>query len=100
MKLALGTVQFGLNYGVSNRSGKTKTDEVKRILKLAKSASLNTIDTAAAYGDAEAVLGNCAIDDFNAFTVGYGCTIGIGSGYSTCNDIARRNHADRPQIQR
>ncbi|MCK8127060.1 aldo/keto reductase [Pseudoalteromonas sp. 2CM39R] len=65
MKLALGTVQFGLNYGVSNRSGKTKTDEVKRILKLAKSASLNTIDTAAAYGDAEAVLGNCAIDDFN-----------------------------------
>lgn len=65
MKLALGTVQFGLNYGVSNRAGKTRTEEVKRILRLAKSASLNTIDTAAAYGDAEAVLGNCTINDFN-----------------------------------
>ena len=65
MKLALGSVQFGLKYGISNQAGKTQIDEVKRILALAKSASLDTIDTAAAYGDAEAVLGKCAITDFN-----------------------------------
>ncbi|MGS0534970.1 aldo/keto reductase [Pseudoalteromonas sp. SaAl2] len=65
MKLALGTVQFGLDYGVSNHAGKTQTDEIERILALAKNSSLDTIDTAAAYGDAESILGKCAINDFN-----------------------------------
>ena len=30
-KLSLGTVQFGLNYGVSNKNGKVKYEEVKKI---------------------------------------------------------------------
>jgi len=30
-KLALGTVQFGLDYGVTNHSGRTKIDEAKKI---------------------------------------------------------------------
>ena len=31
MKLALGTVQFGLPYGISNQGGKVIREDVKRI---------------------------------------------------------------------
>lgn len=57
MKLALGTVQFGLPYGVSNAGGQTPPDEALRILQHAASAGIDTLDTARAYGDAERVLG-------------------------------------------
>jgi len=35
-KLALGTVQFGINYGVANRSGQIKFSVAKDIVRLAK----------------------------------------------------------------
>ena len=57
MKLALGTVQFGLDYGISNKEGKTSRVEAQRILNLAKTSNLDTLDTAATYGDSEQVLG-------------------------------------------
>ena len=58
MKLGLGTVQFGLDYGITNRSGQTPPDEVHRILQHAAGAGVETLDTAALYGNAESVLGN------------------------------------------
>lgn len=57
MKLGLGTVQFGLDYGISNSEGKTTPDEVAAILKLAASKGITVIDTASMYGSSEAVLG-------------------------------------------
>jgi aryl-alcohol dehydrogenase-like predicted oxidoreductase len=57
MKIGLGTVQFGVDYGISNLNGKTALDEVGKILDVAESAGILTIDTAANYGDSEAVLG-------------------------------------------
>lgn len=57
MKLALGTVQFGMNYGVSNRSGQTPLPEVRRMLEAAAAHGVRVLDTAAIYGDSEAVLG-------------------------------------------
>lgn len=57
MKLGLGTVQFGLDYGVSNNAGKTGRDEAKRIIAMAGSSGIEVIDTAAMYGDSETVLG-------------------------------------------
>lgn len=57
MRLALGSVQFGLNYGVSNQQGKPNLKEVERILKLAVENQIDVIDTACAYGDSEQVLG-------------------------------------------
>jgi aryl-alcohol dehydrogenase-like predicted oxidoreductase len=56
-KLALGTAQFGLEYGVSNLRGKVSMAEVSRILNLAESLGINSIDTASAYGNSEDVLG-------------------------------------------
>jgi len=67
-KIGLGSVQFGLNYGISNPHGKMKTEEVRRIIALARSGGIDTIDTAAGYGDSEQVLGNCGIQDFNVIT--------------------------------
>jgi aryl-alcohol dehydrogenase-like predicted oxidoreductase len=57
MKIGLGTVQFGLPYGVSNTTGRTEADEVGRILEYAESSGICVLDTAAAYGDSEKVLG-------------------------------------------
>lgn len=61
MKLALGTVQFGLDYGVTNTSGKLSDEACQNILTLAEKSGLNTLDTAAAYGESEDKLGYLAI---------------------------------------
>ena len=58
MKLGLGTVQFGMRYGVSNQRGMPGPDEVSRILKLAQQSGISTIDTATLYGSSEEVLGS------------------------------------------
>lgn len=68
MKLALGTVQFGLNYGISNTSGKVAFSEVESILLEAKKYNINTLDTAIAYGDSESVLGKAGVNKFNIVT--------------------------------
>ena len=57
MKLALGSAQFGLDYGVVNAAGKVAEAEAGRILDVAIAAGVDLVDTAPAYGDAEAVLG-------------------------------------------
>lgn len=56
-QLCLGTVQFGLAYGVTNTVGQVAEVEVRRILEEAAAAGLRLLDTAQAYGEAEAVLG-------------------------------------------
>ncbi|MBU2869962.1 aldo/keto reductase [Colwellia sp. E2M01] len=57
MELALGTVQFGLDYGISNQQGQVPKSEVAQILLHAKSLGINTLDCAGAYGNSEKVLG-------------------------------------------
>ena len=64
-KLVLGSVQFGINYGISNQHGKTKFSEVKKILNFAKDSKIKIIDTAAAYGDSEEILGKTGVENFN-----------------------------------
>jgi aryl-alcohol dehydrogenase-like predicted oxidoreductase len=68
MKLALGTVQFGSIYGVSNTSGQVPTIEVAGILSRARSFGIDMLDTAAAYGDSEAVLGEVGAEGFRVIS--------------------------------
>jgi len=68
MRLALGTAQFGMRYGISNLSGKVSQEGGKAILKYAVSAGVDTIDTAMAYGDSEQILGNIGVEGFNVVT--------------------------------
>ncbi len=57
MKLALGTVQFGCDYGVSNAQGQVSSQEVNNILSLAAEVGITTLDTASVYGNSEQALG-------------------------------------------
>ncbi len=63
-RLALGTVQFGMRYGVANRSGQVATAEAKLILERARASGVDTLDTAAAYGTSETTLGSLGVADW------------------------------------
>jgi len=64
MKIALGTAQFGLNYGIANNHGQVSFHETKAILKQAHSSGINTLDTAISYGNSENRLGEIGIQDW------------------------------------
>jgi aryl-alcohol dehydrogenase-like predicted oxidoreductase len=68
MKIALGTVQFGIPYGVANTTGQVEKSEVKSILDCAKSVGIDTIDTAIAYGTSEKCLGEIGIGGYKVIT--------------------------------
>jgi len=56
-RLALGTAQFGLAYGLNNEGGQPAIAAVAEVLSAAQAAGLTLLDTAAAYGNSEARLG-------------------------------------------
>lgn len=62
-RVALGTVQWGMPYGIANRAGQPDRQRVAAILRLAREAGVRTLDTARAYGDSEGVIGALAGDD-------------------------------------
>lgn len=57
-RLSLGTVQFGLEYGIANATGKVGESEVADILQTAWNQGIEALDTASSYGDSETVLGH------------------------------------------
>ena len=67
-KLALGTVQFGLRYGIANQNGQVSRPEAKAMLELARAAHIETLDTAIAYGESEACLGEVGTEGFSVVT--------------------------------
>tara|TARA_B100000886_G_C20420288_1_gene491248 strand:+ start:2100 stop:2987 length:888 start_codon:yes stop_codon:yes gene_type:complete len=56
--LSLGTVQFGMDYGVTNITGKIQIDEINDILKHSRNNNIKILDTAQGYGNAEKIIGN------------------------------------------
>ena len=56
-RLALGTAQWGMQYGIANEVGRPSAQEVDRILAVAAAAGIRTIDTARSYGESEALIG-------------------------------------------
>jgi aryl-alcohol dehydrogenase-like predicted oxidoreductase len=68
MKLALGTVQFGLAYGIANSQGQVGQDEARAILSMARAAGMDTLDTAVNYGTSEECLGTCGIADWQVIS--------------------------------
>jgi len=68
MKLALGTAQFGLPYGVANQSGQVSRGAAASMLELARARGIDTLDTAIAYGDSEACLGEIGVRQFRLIT--------------------------------
>lgn len=72
-RIALGTAQFGLDYGVTNRAGRLPADVAQAVLARARTLGVEWLDTAAAYGTAETVLGRLA---------------GAASGFRVCTKVA------------
>jgi len=56
-RVTLGTVQFGLPYGVANRAGQPDERAVTEIVAAALEGGVTCLDTAATYGTSEEVLG-------------------------------------------
>ena len=61
-RLALGTVQFGLSYGVANQGGQVSHQEAAKILNRGFASGIDTLDTAIAYGNSEQRLGEIDVE--------------------------------------
>ncbi len=66
-KLALGTVQFGADYGI-NSGIKVDPNEVTNIINCARNNDISLLDTAQLYGSSEKVLGDINTQDFDIVT--------------------------------
>lgn len=64
-KLCLGTVQFGLDYGINNTQGKPAIEDVFTMLDEAIAQGITCFDTAYAYGTAEELLGQYGINRYD-----------------------------------
>lgn len=67
-RLAIGTAQFGMSYGIANSQGKVSVDEVALILSRALQDGVYILDTAVGYGDSETVLGHTGINEWQVIT--------------------------------
>ena len=67
-KLALGTAQFGMSYGIANQHGKIKLENIKDIIKTAREKNIDLVDTAIVYGDSEKIIGKIGILEFKFVT--------------------------------
>lgn len=67
-KLGLGTVQWGLHYGIANQDGIVKPETVTAILAEAHRRGISVLDTASRYGKAEEVLGANPLGAFRIVT--------------------------------
>jgi aryl-alcohol dehydrogenase-like predicted oxidoreductase len=57
-QLCVGTVQFGLPYGIANTNGKPSQDKITTIIREAHRNGIGFFDTAQSYGNSETALGN------------------------------------------
>ena len=86
-RLILGTAQFGMPYGVTNRYGQVPVTDAREILASAFDAGISLIDTASCYGASEYVLGQCLAElpDMGIVTK----TIAIPSAAIGSDDLER-----------
>ena len=56
-KLALGTVQLGMDYGITNLAGQPSVETANDVIQAALKAGVTTIDTSIAYGSSEELIG-------------------------------------------
>lgn len=67
-RIVLGTVQFGLNYGIANSLGQVTLDQSRQTLDFAKKNGIRTLDTAISYGQSETILGSYGVGDWDVIT--------------------------------
>lgn len=68
-RLILGTVQFGLDYGINNSVGKPNQREITNILHYAYDAGIRILDTAESYGNAINIISAYQKTENNKFKI-------------------------------
>ncbi len=68
-KFILGTAQFGMNYGISNKNGKIKSNEIFKILNFLKKKKVSYLDTANSYKLSEREIGKYYSKTRNKFKI-------------------------------
>lgn len=68
MKITLGTVQFGIQYGISNTHGVPSNSELESIFSVASELGIQQLDTAKSYGNAEERIGQLSNSKFDIIT--------------------------------
>lgn len=68
-KLILGTVQFGLDYGINNVIGRQSFSNLKIILDTAFQNGIDFLDTAEAYGESQKTIGKYHKNSKNQFKI-------------------------------
>lgn len=98
-KLALGTAQFGLDYGISNAKGQVPLAEAGQIVARARQAGCETLDTAIAYGNSESCLGEVGVVGWHVVSKLPAFPAGCGSLLEWCLQQVRAS-LQRLQIPR
>jgi aryl-alcohol dehydrogenase-like predicted oxidoreductase len=90
-RLALGTVQFGMEYGVANTTGHMSAQTAKDIVDVARQTGIRTLDTAALYGTSESVLGAMGVGDLRIVSKLPGLPDTPGDVLEWVNDAVRQS---------
>ena len=93
MKIGLGTVQWGINYGIANKTGITSDTEIKKIIRRAHKNNINLLDTALIYGSSHEKIRKFCNEDFNIITkVVSDSKVSIENQIDQCiSDLNRKN---------
>ena len=87
-KLALGTVQFGIDYGINNSHGQIPRSEAESIVDYAFKHGVSVLDTARSYGHAETAIGEILLLDPSYRNIEVVTKISYDSGLSLSQNIA------------
>ncbi len=80
-RIAIGTVQFGVPYGINN-ARPVDEEEIEKILQSALLNGIDTLDTAITYGVSEQRLGNIGVDKWKVISK-------IPNIPDSCNDSSK-----------
>ena len=92
MKLGIGTVQWGKNYGIANKTGIPSDSEIKKLVKIAHDNKINILDTALNYGTSQKKIAKYCSEDFKIITkVNLNSKIPIKKQFDKClNQLERK----------
>ncbi|MGH1418059.1 MAG: aldo/keto reductase [Hyphomicrobiaceae bacterium] len=93
-ELSLGTAQFGLSYGIANSEGQVNPDTASDLLSRAVEHGVTHIDCAAAYGEAENVVGKAMDAEIRSRTTVITKLLPLQELDDRCSDADLRAHVE------
>jgi aryl-alcohol dehydrogenase-like predicted oxidoreductase len=92
-KLAIGTAQWGLDYGTTNTSGRLEDSVVQCLLDSMRANDISHLDTATSYGDSELRIGNLETSGIHIQTK-------LSAKGRTIDDLNKKFHESLERLKR